>query len=53
VYDKDFIVEAESHLSQCDYKAAAVYARSAFEKLIRRHCVKKKKAVTFKLKFWV
>lgn len=46
--DKDFIAKAEAHLSQCDYKAAAVYARSAFEKLIRRHCEKKKKAVTFK-----
>jgi len=44
----DFIAKAEAHLSQCDYKAAAVYARSAFEKLIRRHCEKKKKAVTFK-----
>jgi len=46
--DKDFIAKAEAHLNQCDYKAAAVYARSAFEKLIRRHCEKKKKAVTFK-----
>lgn len=44
----DFIAKAEAHLHQCDYKAAAVYARSAFEKLIRRHCEKKKKAVTFK-----
>jgi len=46
--DKDFIAKAESHLNQCDYKAAAVYARSAFEKMICRHCEKKKKAVTFK-----
>jgi len=46
--DKDFIARAESHLGQCDYKAAAVYARSAFEKLIRRHCEKKKKAVRFR-----
>lgn len=45
--DKDIIAKAETHLSQCDYKAAAVYARSAFEKLIRRHCEKKKKAVNF------
>ncbi|MGC9520215.1 MAG: AAA family ATPase [Desulfuromonadaceae bacterium] len=46
--DKDFITRAENHLSQCDYKAAAVYARSAFEKLIRRHCEQKKKKVPFK-----
>jgi hypothetical protein len=46
--DKDFIVKAEKHLAQCDYKAAAVYTRSAFEKLIRRHCERKKKAVVFK-----
>lgn len=48
VDDKDFIVKAETHLAQCDYKAAAVYTRSAFEKLIRRHCEEKKKAVAFK-----
>jgi hypothetical protein len=48
VDDKDFIVKAATHLSQCDYKAAAVYARSEFEKLIRRHCEKKKKSVIFK-----
>lgn len=46
--DQDLIAKAEHHLQQCDYKAAAVYTRSAFEKLIRRHCEKKKKAVVFK-----
>lgn len=46
--DMDFLSKAQQHLSLCDYKAAAVYARSAFEKLIRRHCEKKKKAVIFK-----
>lgn len=46
--DKDLLSKAESHLRQCDYKAAAVYARSAFEKLIRGHCEKKKKAVIFR-----
>lgn len=48
VDDQDFISKAKAHLNQCDYKAAAVYARSAFEKLIRRHCEKKKKSVIFK-----
>ena len=45
---KDFIDKAETHLDKCDYKAAAVYTRSAFEKLIRRHCEKKNKAVRFR-----
>lgn len=48
VDDRDFISRAEEHLKECDYKAAAVYARSAFEKLIRGHCEKKKKTVVFK-----
>ncbi len=46
--DKVLLSKAESHLRQCDYKAAAVYARSAFEKLIRGHCEKKRKLVVFK-----
>lgn len=29
--NQDFIATAERHLHQCDYKAAAVYTRSAFE----------------------
>jgi hypothetical protein len=48
VDDKDFVAKAESHLHQCDYKAAAVYTRSAFEKQIRSYCEKKKKSVIFK-----
>ncbi|MBM9538506.1 hypothetical protein [Desulfobulbus alkaliphilus] len=39
---------AERHLAQCDYKAAAIYARSAFEKEIRQHCEKMQKKVVFK-----
>ncbi|MCG7993200.1 MAG: ATP-binding protein [Candidatus Thiodiazotropha lotti] len=46
--DQDLIAKAERHLQQCDYKAAAVYTRSAFEKQIRKHCEKKKKPVVFK-----
>ena len=48
--DQDLIAKAERHLTQNDYKAAAVYIRSAFEKTIRRYCEKKKKAVVFKSK---
>ncbi len=46
--DQDLIAKAEHHLQQCDYKASAVYTRSAFEKLIRKHCENKKKPVVFK-----
>ena len=31
-----------------NYKAAAIYTRSAFEQIIRKHCEKKKKLVVFK-----
>lgn len=47
---QDLITKAEHHLQACDYKAAAVYTRSAFEKLIRKHCKDKRKKVTFKLR---
>jgi len=46
--NQDLISKARKHLQQCDYKAAAVYTRSAFEKLIRNYCEKKKKSVVFK-----
>ncbi len=45
----DLLAKAEAHLNQCDYKAAAVYARSAFEKEIRTYCKDKKKKIQFKL----
>jgi len=46
--NQDLLTKAKKHLHQCDYKAAAVYTRSAFEKVIRKHCEKKKKSVVFK-----
>lgn len=46
--NQDLLGKAQHHLQQCDYKAAAVYTRSAFEKLIRKHCEKNKKPVVFK-----
>lgn len=48
--DQDLIAKAEKHLQECDYKAAAVYTRSAFEKLVRNYCEKKHKKVAFKSK---
>ncbi len=39
----EFLERSRFHLGQCDYKAAAVYARSAFEKVIKDYCHKKNK----------
>jgi hypothetical protein len=46
--DQDLISKAKAHLQACDYKAAAVYTRSAFEKIIQKYCEKKKKSLRFK-----
>lgn len=48
--DQDLTARAERHLRPCDYKAAAVYTRSAFEKLIRKRCGKKGRKVAFRLR---
>lgn len=44
----DLLDKARQHLSNSDYKAAAVYTRSEFEKIIRDYCKKKKKKLVFK-----
>lgn len=46
--NQDLLTKAENHLNQCDFKASAVYTRSAFEKMIRRYCEKKQKPIAFK-----
>jgi hypothetical protein len=48
--DQDFLKKAEYHLQHSDYKAAAVYTRSAFEKIIRAYCEKTEKRLVFKSK---
>lgn len=48
--DQDLLTRAEAHHGNADYKAAAVYTRSAFEKIVREHCAEKRKKVVFKLK---
>jgi hypothetical protein len=49
IFDNQHLIpKAEWHMQQCDYKAAAVYTRSAFEQIIRRYCENKRKAVVFK-----
>ncbi|TNJ35938.1 AAA family ATPase [Prosthecochloris vibrioformis] len=49
VFDnQDLIGKAEGHLKNCDYKAAAVYTRSAFEKAIQKYCAENEKKVVFK-----
>jgi len=42
--------KAKDHYQDCDYKSAAVYVRSYFEKIIQKHCEKKKIKVPFKSK---
>jgi hypothetical protein len=46
--DSDFLQKAERYCTECDYKAAAVYTRSAFEKTLRKYCQDKKKKIIFK-----
>jgi energy-coupling factor transporter ATP-binding protein EcfA2 len=50
INDGDFLQKAEKYCNECDYKAAAVYTRSAFEKILRKYCEDKKKKITFKSK---
>jgi len=45
----ELIAQAKEHLDHCDYKAAAVYTRSAFEKIIRKYCDDKRIPVRFRL----
>jgi len=44
----DLLHEAKKHCENCDYKAAAVYTRSAFEKMLQKYCKDKKKKIVFK-----
>ncbi len=48
--DREYLEKAQWHYDNFDYKAAAVYARSAFEKILRNYCAKNKKKITFKPK---
>jgi len=48
VDSQDLIAKTAHHLHQCDYMAATVYTRSAFEKLIRKHCEDRSKKLVFK-----
>lgn len=44
---QDLLAKAKKHVQACDYKAAAVYTRSAFEKIIQTYCVGRK-AITYR-----
>lgn len=48
--NQDLLNKAQYHFDNSDYKAAAVYTRSAFEKVIRNYCERKKKRIAFKSK---
>ena len=44
----DLLKKAENHFKNRDHKAAAVYARSAFEEILRKYCEKSGKKITYK-----
>jgi len=49
IFDEtDLIQKARYHYNNSDYKAAAVYARSAYEKIIMDYCEVKRKPVAYK-----
>jgi len=50
IKDGDLLQAAKKHFENCDYKAAAVYTRSAFEKILQKYCQKNNKAIPFKPK---
>ena len=47
IEEEDFLNRAKLHAHAKDYKAAAVYARSAFERLLKRFCEDKRLRVRF------
>lgn len=47
---KSFIEQAEAYYNDRDYKAAAVYIRTAFEELLKKYCDEKGIAVRYRLK---
>ena len=47
---RPFIEQAEAYYNDRDYKAAAVYIRTAFEELLKKYCDEKGIAVRYRLK---
>lgn len=47
---KDYLSKAKIFLEQHEYKAAAIYTRTAFEVILKRYCDKKNLAVRYKEK---
>lgn len=47
---KDYLSKAKFFLEQHEYKAAAIYTRTAFEVILKRYCDKKNVAVRYKEK---
>jgi len=45
--DKDYLVKAEEYLANNDFKASAIYLRTAFEVLIKEFCRTKRLAVRY------
>lgn len=47
---KDYLAKAQDYLAQSDYKASAIYLRTAFEQILKSHCNRKGVAVVYKEK---
>ena len=45
--DSDLLTRAEEYCKQADYKAAAVYTRSALEEILQHYCEKRKIPIPF------
>jgi len=46
--EADFLTKARKHYNASDYKASAVYARSAFESALMKYCTEKGKKLPYK-----
>lgn len=46
--DKEYLAKAKEYLNANDFKAAAIYLRTAFEVLIKKFCEKKELSVLYK-----
>lgn len=46
--ESDFLLKAKKHYQASDYKASAVYARSAFESVLMKYCEEEEKKLPYK-----
>ncbi len=51
VEDRKYLEKAQFHLDNNDYKASAIYLRTAFETIVQSFCSKKRLKIPYKNKF--